>query len=91
VGDTPELAHLAELMEDGQISPKAAGPRGSALVGVPLEESGLTLFAGRPIPFRERERREIEMLARVTDRTCRPARGDRIPPQWSSGGQFPGT
>jgi hypothetical protein len=49
-----------------------------------LEDTGLTLCAARPIPFRHRELRQIEMLVRVTDRTCRPARRDRIPPEWSS-------
>lgn len=80
LGPVPDLEHLGSR----------PGPL-SEMMSVPLEEAALTLWLGRPIPFRRRERREIEMLARVADRTFRSTRVDRIPPQWGSKGGFPGT
>ncbi len=59
------------------------GSGGRGLLVEKLQEIGLNLALGRTAPFRTRERREVEMLARVTDRACRPAlHADRIPPGW---------
>lgn len=41
---------------------------GSGVLGVALPSTGLTLGAGRALAFRQRERRELELLARVADR-----------------------
>jgi hypothetical protein len=71
--------------------PGAAGVSGFAVLTRPVEELGLTVCVGRPIQFRRRERREIEMLVRVTDRTCRSARIDRIPTHWTTKGGVFGT
>jgi hypothetical protein len=73
---------------------KAGAPRSESRVEVlvrSIEEVGFTLCIGRPIPFRRRESREIDMLVRVTERTCRSVRSDRIPTHWASKGGVFGT
>jgi hypothetical protein len=79
-GRVPPTGQLLELLDPAVATPAAA----LEVVLRELEESGFTLCAARPIAFRHRELRQIEMLVRVTDRTCRPLRRDRIPPEWSS-------
>lgn len=54
-----------------------------------LPEAALVLCIGRRVPFRRREQRELDMLARVADRMCRPLR-ERIPPTWGARGRFLG-
>jgi hypothetical protein len=79
-GRVPPTGQVLERLD-----PTASPPSAALEVAVrELEDARLTLLAARPIPFRHRELRQIEMLVRVTDRTCRPARRDRIPPEWSS-------
>lgn len=86
VGATPPVDVVLEVAagDDGAAGRPGGVGGGLEVLTTELEEAGLTLCAGRPIPFRRRERREMEMLARVTDRTCRPARRDRVPPEWSA-------
>ena len=64
------------------------GQRGDGRRARPSPE--LALCIGRPVAFRRREQRELDMLVRVADRMCRPLRGDRIPPAWGSTARFPG-
>lgn len=59
----------------------------SGVMAAELAEAGLVFCIARPVPFRRREQRELEMLARVTDRMCRPLR-DRIPPAWGTQARF---
>jgi hypothetical protein len=47
-----------------------ADTKGSGVVAIELLNAGLTFGVGRPWPFRHRERRELDHLARVTDRVC---------------------
>lgn len=81
-GRVPPTAQLLELLGPAGGVPAVSGAL--ELARRELDEAGLTLCAARPIAFRHRELRQIDMLVRVTDRTCRPARRDRIPPEWSS-------
>lgn len=87
VGSVPPHTTPAQLL--GGRGP--TGTRLSEVMVTPVEEAHLNLVVGRPIPFRHRERREIEMLVSVTDRMCRSGRGDRIPREWGMRGGFPGT
>jgi len=71
-------------------SPSVDGTEGSGVLAEPLSDVGLTLALGRATPFRRRERWELEMLVRVTDRACRPVlHSDRIPPGWGGLGSSP--
>jgi hypothetical protein len=79
-GRVPPTGQVLGLLDPGA----TPAPAALEVVRRELEDAGLTLLAARPIAFRHRELRQIEMLVRVTDRTCRPVRRDRIPPEWSS-------
>jgi len=85
-GDVPSLEWLAAFVLGARTAREAQTPgvtEGSGVLAEDLGEVGLTLALGRSVPFRRRERREVEMLARVTDRACRPlVHADRIPPGW---------
>ena len=85
-GEVPALEWLAAFAPGARTAREAGTPgitEGSGVLTEELGEVGLTLALGRSVPFRRRERREVEMLARVTDRACRPLiHADRIPPGW---------
>jgi len=86
-GDVPGIDWLLAFRAGDRSTSPGGGSAGSAGSGVmigDLVEAGLALCIGRQVAFRRRERRELEMLAQVTDRMCRPLRGDRIPPGWGS-------
>ncbi len=91
-GDVPPIDGLLSLIEDRHSSPDTNGvvrSEGGILVG-DIEQAGLVLCIGREAPFRGRERREFEMLVRVTDRMCRSAQHDRIPVGWGPQPRFMG-
>lgn len=80
VGEVPPAPWLAAFAEGTRIdadgAPGAAGgipedpdgrTDGSGVLAEYLESARLTLFVGRPVPFRRRERLEVQMLARVAD------------------------
>lgn len=67
---------------DGETAATGDGGDGDPMMVATLESTGLALGLGGKIPYRRRERRELELLARVADRACRPFRGDRIPRWW---------
>jgi hypothetical protein len=82
-GPVPPLDWLAAFCAG---SASAAGATsGSGVMAAWLTEAGLAVCIGRPVAFHRREQRELDMLARVADRMCRPVR-DRIPPHWGSAG-----
>ena len=66
---------------------RAASTSNSGVMAGELPDAGLVLCIGRKVPFRRREQRELEMLARVADRMCRPLR-DRIPQTWAGQPRF---
>ncbi len=89
-GPVPPIDHLIDSArrmadddeDEGTLQAPQSAARGDMVVEK-LKEIGLTLAVGRSAPFRKREYREVQMLARVTDRACRPAlHADRIPPGW---------
>ena len=86
LGEVPPLEWLAAVALGARVARDAGTPvetEGSGVLAEELTEAGLTLALGRAVPFRTRERREVEMLARVTDRACRAVvHADRIPPGW---------
>jgi hypothetical protein len=85
-GDVPSLEWLAAFAlgaRTARATDTSGVTEGSGVLTEDLGEVGLTLALGRSVPFRRRERREVEMLARVTDRACRTlVHADRIPPGW---------
>ena len=88
-GDVPGVEWLLDLVAGAAGAPAVDGAGRSVIAGE-LDESDLILSLGRTVPFRRREQRELDMLARVADRMCRPLRGDRIPASWGSSPRFPG-
>lgn len=95
-----DLATETCVQASGQVPPvewllaflagsRRADTSGSGVMAAELAEAGLVVCIGRRVPFRHREQRELDMLARVTDRMCRPLR-DRIPAAWTRRGRFPG-
>ncbi|HUZ09319.1 MAG TPA: hypothetical protein VMU76_04040 [Acidimicrobiales bacterium] len=83
VGVVPAAPWLAAFAEGTR--PDAADGRTdrSGVLAEHLEAAGLSFFVGRPAPFRRRERREVQMLARVADRVwsaLQPVPGGR--PRW---------
>jgi hypothetical protein len=90
-GETPRLDWLLAFVAGARSAAPESGSSGSGVMAGEMEDAGLVLCIGRTVPFRRREHREFEMLVRVTDRMCRPLRGDRIPPGWGSTPRFVGT
>ncbi|HEX3946184.1 MAG TPA: hypothetical protein VHW47_00700 [Acidimicrobiales bacterium] len=89
-GEIPRLDWLLAFVSGARSATADAGSSNSGVMAGEMEETGLALCIGRLVPFRRREHREFEMLVRVTDRMCRPLRGDRIPPGWGSQPRFVG-
>ncbi len=89
-GDPPRLDWLLAFVSGARSATPELGSSSSGVMAGEMEEAGLALCIGRQVPFRRREHREFEMLVRVTDRMCRPLRGDRIPPGWGSQPRFLG-
>lgn len=86
-GDAPAVGWLLAFVAGAAAAPGGAETEGSGVIAGELVESGLVLCIGRTVWFRRRERRELELLARVADRMCRPFRGDRIPQIWTARSQ----
>lgn len=89
-GNGPQVDWLVAFVTGAQSSPGGADTAGSGVMAGLLTETGLALCIGRSVPFRRREREELDMLARVADRMCRPLRGDRIPQSWGAQPRFLG-
>ncbi|MGH9090734.1 MAG: hypothetical protein ACRDZR_05030 [Acidimicrobiales bacterium] len=89
-GEVPAMAWLLAFIAGARNASPHAATSGSGVMAGELTDSGLALCIGRPVAFRRREHRELDMLVRVADRMCRPLRGDRIPPGWGSTARFPG-
>lgn len=84
-GTVPPVDWLAAFLVGAE---RAAGATtGSGVMAAGLKEAGLAVYVGRCVAFRRREQRELDMLARVADRMCRPLRVDRIPHGWVSDGR----
>jgi hypothetical protein len=83
VGDVPTVAWLTAFAEGARADGADACTDRSGVLAEELESSGLTLYVGRPVPFRRRERREVEMLARVTNRVWAALEpGPAVHPRW---------
>jgi hypothetical protein len=82
----PPARRLLEMANGSKVAPHSGPGTRVEVLTRPVEEVGFTLCIGRPIPFRRRESREIDMLVRVTERTCRSVRSDRIPTHWAAKG-----
>jgi hypothetical protein len=68
-GEVPAIDWLEAFVGGARL--QGGPPADTTRSGVLTEElsvAGLTLCLGRSVPFRQRERREIEMLARISDR-----------------------
>lgn len=79
-GEPPAIDWLLAFLVGSR---RASTTSNSGVMAGELPDAGLALCIGRTVPFRGREQRELEMLARVADRMCRPLR-DRIPETWSA-------
>lgn len=82
-GEAPPVPWLLAFANGAQAG-TGEGPtdRSGALVEQ-LETARLTLCVGRAMPFRRRERREIQLLARVTDRAWAALEPARLAhPSW---------
>ncbi len=86
VGEVPPVDWLVAFCEGAGAA--AGRTSGSGVMAGTLTEANLAICVGRPFGFRRREQRELDMLARVADRMCRPLRVDRIPQGWSSNGRW---
>ncbi len=91
VGEVPPPEWLLSFVSASRTTVPAADTTGSGVMAGELTEAGLVLCIGRTVAFRRREQRELDMLVRVTDRMCRPLRGDRIPTGWGSQPRFLGS
>jgi hypothetical protein len=89
-GSVPPLDWLLAFLAGARSLPPDGATTGSGVMVGELTASHLAVGIGRPVPFRRREQRELEMLVQVTDRMCRPLRGDRIPPGWGPSSGFIG-
>jgi ACT domain len=79
-GEVPSIEWLAAFVGGARL--EGARPADTTRSGVLTEElpgAQLTLCVGRSVPFRQRERREIEMLARVSDRVFSALEPRRTP------------
>lgn len=83
-GEPPSVDWLLAFLDGAR---RAATTSNSGVMAGELPDAGLVLCIGRAVPFRRREQRELEMLARVADRMCRPLR-DRIPQTWAAQSRF---
>jgi len=82
-GDVPTVPWLTAFAEGARADGAEACTDRSGVLAEELDSAGLTLYVGRPVPFRRRERRELEMLARVTDRVWAALEpGPAIHPRW---------
>jgi hypothetical protein len=68
MGEIPSVPWLAAFIDGARVDGTTGRTDGSGVLAELLEVAGVTLFLGRSVPFRRRERREMEMLARITDR-----------------------
>ncbi len=91
VGEVPPIEWLLSFVSGSRTTVPLADTTGSGVMAGELTEAGLVLCIGRTVAFRRREQRELDMLVRVTDRMCRPLRGDRIPTGWGSQPRFLGS
>jgi len=89
-GDVPRLDWVLAFVSGARSASPEGGSSGSGVMAGEMDDAALAVCIGRQVPFRRREHREFEMLVRVTDRVCRPLRGDRIPPGWAAQSRFPG-
>lgn len=85
-GEIPPVDWLAAFFAG--VESVAGETSGSGVMAAGLEEAELAVYVGRSVAFRRREQRELDMLARVADRMCRPLRADRIPQGWGAGGRW---
>jgi acetolactate synthase small subunit len=81
-GDVPDPEWIMGLIKRARNETISTWAHGCWIEVCELAESGVAISFGRAVKFRGRERRELEMLVRITDRMCRPIRGDRIPASW---------
>ena len=68
LGPAPPVPWLTAFVTGARTPDGGAPTDGSGVLSEELPTAGLVLCVGRGVPFRRRERRELEMLARVTDR-----------------------
>ena len=68
VGCVPPLAWLEAFVSGARTSGPGTDTTGSGVIVEHMPAADLFLCVGRSVPFRRRERREIEMLVRVSDR-----------------------
>jgi hypothetical protein len=68
IGEIPTVAWLTAFAEGARTNDIEGCTDRSGVLAEGLEVAGLALHVGRMVPFRRRERREVQMLARVTDR-----------------------
>lgn len=87
-GDVPPVDWLVAFCAGAHSAGGATS--GSGVMAADLAEAGLAVCIGRTVAFRRREQRELDMLARVADRMCRPLRTDRIPAGWGSANRWTG-
>lgn len=76
-GPVPPPAWFSAFTTGARAEPGCAtvDTAGSGVLSAQLENAGLSFGVGRPHPFRGRERRELELLVRVTDRVWTALRG----------------
>lgn len=67
MGCVPPIAWLEAFVSGARNTGTEVDTTGSGVIVEPLPSAGLYLCVGRVAPFRRRERREIELLARVGD------------------------
>ena len=91
IGEVPAVEWLVSFISATRSADPGVDTTGCGVMAAELEEVGLSLCIGRPVAFRRREQRELDMLVRVADRMCRPLRGDRIPTGWASQPRFLGS
>ncbi len=83
VGEVPTVPWLSAFAEGARTEGGDGCTDRSGVLAEELEAAGLTLYVGRTVPFRRRERREVEMLTRVTDRVWAALEpGPPIHPRW---------
>jgi hypothetical protein len=83
VGEVPTVPWLSAFAEGARADGAEGCTDRSGVLAEDLEAAGSTLYVGREVPFRRRERREVEMLARVTDRVWAALEpGPAVHPRW---------
>jgi hypothetical protein len=73
-GDAPPAAWLVAFAGGAHFGEVGGATSGSGVLAGALRRSAMALCVGRSVAFRERERHEVEMLARIVDACVEPNR-----------------